>query len=64
MRKSNEKTRFKQRGVGSAKRQPPVSVLLSAEIDQIVRNLPNRSEFLREAIREKLERENLLPKNA
>ena len=64
MTKSNEKTRFKQRGVGSGKKQPPISVLLSAEIDQIVRSLPNRSEFLREAVREKLERENLLPKNA
>ena len=35
----------------------PISVRLSVEIDEKVRSLPNRTEWLREAIAEKLERE-------
>lgn len=37
--------------------EKPISVRLSAEIDEKVRALPNRTEWLREAIAEKLERE-------
>lgn len=36
-------TRFKSQGVGIASKQKPVSVMLPAEIDAIVRNMPNRS---------------------
>lgn len=35
----------------------PVSVLLPPDLDQFVRSLPNRSAWIREAIKEKIERE-------
>ena len=50
------KTRFKSEGVGTKYKQKPVSVLLPTEIDQIVKAMPNRSEFIRQAIIEKLEK--------
>ena len=56
------RTHFKSRGLGVTDKSPPVSVKLAPDIDKIVRSLPNRSEFLREAIAEKLEKEGLLPK--
>lgn len=50
-------TRFKSQGVGIASKQKPVSVMLPPEIDAIVRDMPNRSAFIRQAILEKLERD-------
>lgn len=50
---------FKSRGVGVKNKTKPVSVLLPAELDSIIRSMENRSEFIREAIAEKLEREGL-----
>lgn len=38
----------------------PVSVLLPKEIDQVIRALPNRTEWLRRVITEAAEREGLL----
>ncbi len=38
----------------------PVSVMLPPDIDKYVRSLPNRSAWIRQAIREKIERENQL----
>ncbi|MBW4641244.1 MAG: hypothetical protein KME05_24125 [Gloeocapsa sp. UFS-A4-WI-NPMV-4B04] len=35
----------------------PLSVRVTAELDKQVRSLPNRTEWLREAIAEKLERD-------
>ena len=58
--KNTGKTHFKGKGLGTSYKQPPVSVKLPPEIDSIVRSLPNRSEFLRQAIAEKLERDGLL----
>ena len=58
--KNTGRTHFKGKGLGTTDKQSPVSVKLPPEIDSIVRSLPNRSEFLREAIAEKLKREGLL----
>jgi len=50
-------TRFESAGVGTKSKQAPISVMLPIEIDAIVRSLPNRSEWVRAAIAEKLARE-------
>ena len=55
--RADYKTRFKGKGVGLKHKQRPVSVMLPEDIDTIVRAMPNRSEFIRQAIIEKLERE-------
>ena len=55
--RADYKTRFKGKGVGVKHKQRPVSVMLPEDIDTIVRAMPNRSEFIRQAIIEKLERE-------
>ena len=60
--RDNHNTRFKSKGVGTKYKQKPVSVLLPTEIDRIVKAMPNRSEFIRQAIIEKLEREAPLQK--
>lgn len=51
------RTRFESNGVGTKLKQKPVSVMLPAKVDAVVRAMPNRSQFIREAIIEKLERE-------
>ena len=56
-RKINEKLKdyeFKPTGVGVKHKTKPVSVMLPPELDKFVRSLPNRSEFIREAIAEKM----------
>ncbi|MDJ0648557.1 MAG: ribbon-helix-helix domain-containing protein [Xenococcaceae cyanobacterium MO_188.B19] len=58
--KNTGRTHFKGKGLGTTDKQRPVSVKLPPEIDNIVRSLPNRSEFLRQAIAEKLKRDGLL----
>ena len=55
-----EDTQFKSKGVGVKNKQRPVSVMLPPEMDSVVRSLPNRSDFIREAIAEKLQKEGLL----
>ena len=55
--RADYQTRFKSKGVGTKNKQKPVSVMLPEEIDRIVRSMPNRSEFIRQAIVEKLDRE-------
>jgi hypothetical protein len=52
-------TRFQQQGDLPIAKQP-ITVRLPEDIDVIVRSLPNRTEWLREAIVEKLDREDLL----
>jgi hypothetical protein len=52
-------TRFQQQGDVPMAKQP-ITVRLPEDIDAIVRALPNRTEWLREAIMEKLDREDLL----
>jgi len=60
-RENNKKDHlFKGNGMGVTHKQPPVSVKLPPEIDAIVRSLPNRSEYIRQAIAEKLEKDGLL----
>lgn len=58
--RADYKTRFKSLGVGTTNKQKPVSVMLPKEVDVIVRALPNRSEFIRQAIIEKLERDKIV----
>jgi hypothetical protein len=41
--------------------QQPITIRLPEDIDTIVRSLPNRPEWLREAILDRLEQEELLP---
>lgn len=53
-------TRFQSQGKGTKAGQKPISVLLPVEIDAIVRAMDNRSEFVRQAVIEKLQREDLL----
>ena len=51
-------TRFKQIGDKPlSPKLPPINVRLTPEIDQVVRPLPNRSEWLRRVITEAAERE-------
>jgi hypothetical protein len=52
--------KFKGRGLGTSDKQPPVSVKLPPEIDAVVRLLPNRSDYLRQAIIDKLQKDGLL----
>ena len=60
MTRADYKTRFKSKGVGTKSKQKPVSVLFPQEIDEIVKAMPNRSEFIRQAVIEKLERDSML----
>lgn len=53
-------TKYKDTGLGTTTKQQPVSVKLPPKIDAIVRSLPNRSQFIREAIADKLRKEGLL----
>lgn len=57
---SKENTQFKGKGIGVKHKQKPVSVMLPSEIDAVVRSLPNRSEYIRQAIAEKLKKDGLL----
>jgi hypothetical protein len=50
---------FKGRGIGTTHRGQPVGTKLPPALDELVRSLPNRSEFIRQAIIEKLTREGL-----
>lgn len=59
MSKNTGRTHFKGKGLKTTNKQTPVSVKLPPELDRIVKSLPNRSEFIREAIAEKIARENL-----
>lgn len=53
----NHHTRFKGRGLGTRHKQPPLSVLVHHAMDKYVREKPSKSDWLREAISEKIERE-------
>jgi hypothetical protein len=53
-------TRFQQQGDVPMAKQP-ITVRLPEDIDVIVRSLPNRTEWLREVILDRLEQEDLLP---
>jgi hypothetical protein len=55
-------TRFQQQGTVPMAKQP-VTVRLPEDIDAIVRALPDRNQWLRSAILEKLDQDNLLPEN-
>lgn len=50
-------TRFKPQYGDKAMSRKPIGVLLPMELDTFVRSLPNKSEWVREAIAEKYERE-------
>ena len=55
-----EDTQFKGKGVGVKHNQKPVSVMLPSELDKVVRSLPNRSDYIRQAIAEKLAKDGLI----
>lgn len=57
MNKNFKDYEFKSTGVGVKHGTKPVSVMLPPELDEIVRSLPNRSQFIREAIAEKVKKE-------
>ncbi len=63
MSKSNDMAakKFQSLGVGLRYKQKPVSVMLPPELDERIRALPNRSEFIRQAIAEKFAREDAQP---
>ena len=46
--------------MGVTHKQPPVSVKLPPEVDAVVRSLLNRSEYIRQAIAEKLAKDGLI----
>lgn len=52
-------TRFEGKGIGTKSGQKPISVMLPLEVDAIVRSLPNRSDFIRQAVIEKLDRDGI-----
>lgn len=56
-KRGNYATQFKPKGVGVKHKHKPVSVMLPPETDAYVRALPNRSEWLRQAVEEKIERD-------
>jgi len=56
-RGSREFARLNDKGLGTKHNQKPISVMLSPELDAWVRSLPNRSEWIREAIRKQYEHE-------
>lgn len=60
MPKNSGRTHFKNTGLNTTDKHPPVSVKLPPELDKVIRSLPNRSQFLREAIAEKAVREGLI----
>lgn len=53
-------TRFQSKGIGIPSKQKPVSVMLPLDVDSVVRAILNRSEWIRQAILEKLQRDGLL----
>jgi hypothetical protein len=55
--RGDHETRFKPLGVGVKHDTKPICVLLPTELDAYVRSLPNRSQWLREAIAEKMARD-------
>lgn len=54
--RNNYETRFKS-PYSEEMSKKPVSVMLPVDIDEFVRSLPNRTDWLRSAIAEKYERE-------
>ena len=62
LREASARLISQSKGLGITHKQAPVSVMLPPKIDTIVRAMPNRSDFIREAISEKLEREKLSEK--
>ena len=52
------------KGLGTKSGHKPVSVMLPPALDDWVRSLDNRSEWIRQAIAEKYEREQLESSNA
>ena len=47
----------REKGLGTKRGQSPVCVILPPELDSWVRSLDNRSDWIRQAIAEKYERE-------
>jgi hypothetical protein len=52
--KRNELGQFISLGVGTSRDRPPISVKFPVEIDNILRQIPDRSDYIRKAVIEKL----------
>ena len=48
------------KGLGIPHGQPPIPVKYPPEIDQVLRSLDNRSEYIRQAVKAKLEADKLI----
>ncbi len=52
-------SKYAFKGLGIGHYQAPVCVMLPPDLDEIMRSLENRSDFIRDAIAEKVKREGL-----
>ena len=48
--RNNHATRFKSTGIGITSKQAPICVMFPGEFDEILRSLPNRSEYIRDVV--------------
>jgi hypothetical protein len=58
--KGSDSTQFKSLGLGSRNHQQSISVMYSASVDKILRSIPNRSEYIRNAVIKQLIADGLL----
>ena len=58
--RADYKTRFEGQGMGSKSKQPPICAIFPADVDKILRSLPNRSEYIRDAVIDKMKRDKLI----
>ncbi len=54
------RTKYKDTGLGTTDKQPPISVKFPPNIDQLLRSLPNRSDLIRRYVIEGLKRDGQL----
>ncbi|MDF5718077.1 MAG: hypothetical protein PUP93_30470 [Rhizonema sp. NSF051] len=52
---------FKSKGIGVTTNQVPISAKFPLYIDEIIRKLPDRSQYIRDAVIAKLREDGLLP---
>ncbi|TBR56850.1 hypothetical protein B4U84_27950 [Westiellopsis prolifica IICB1] len=58
--RADYKTRFKKQGIGSKSKQPPICAIFPADVDKILRDLPNRSEYIRDAVINQMRKDGLI----
>ncbi|MBD2628475.1 hypothetical protein [Trichormus variabilis] len=57
-------TRFKGEGIGTKYKQPSITVRFPEQADQILRSLPNMSDYVRRAVIKQLIADGLLDENS